>query len=335
MNSISQILEELSSNSSLFFPWLMYLGIFGLLVFLLYLLFSLSDKESRAGISFIISLLVIFVFIFFGELKPALYARLYKSTYQPKPAPAQTVIAKVEEAETIAPAPSPPKPKEIPKPKEKPKLQEKPKPITVPETPKPAPKPGLAIITEKPKEKPKPTPPPAPTPPPKPKEKPKPKPKTTPARTAPSGVVRMKISPTSAGTGKINITIRGPIVEVSKTHKPYAHLMIVLDGKYALVIQPTRYREQKKENEFGEEVLTSVTYFWEKIYAGFDNVPAGPHSVMIDVSLESPQVHKNKMVGSGNLNNDWNGFVQVSEGKTTTLVFGTKNWLTQELERIR
>jgi hypothetical protein len=116
---------------------------------------------------------------------------------------------------------------------------------------------------------------------------------------------------------------------------PTAHLMIILDSKYAIIVLPTRANEQKKENEFGEQVTNSVTYFWENVHAAFDGVPPGPHSVMIDVSLEAPAAHKAKMVGSGNLNNAYNGFAQVTDGGVVQMVFGAKNWMSQELERIR
>ena len=323
MNNFEQIFANLSSSNSPLFPWIIYIGILGILILFFYILFALIDKESRARLGIIISLLVILGLIFLGEGKPLLSARKFQPVKKVQPRPKPEPLAKAEEPKP--PPPPPPEPKEEPKPV----------PVTVPEKPKPAPKPGLAIITEKPKPEPKPAPapPPPPKPEPKPQPKPAPKPKEKPPATSPGKGIRMTVS--NYGTGTINIEVRGPILEVSKTHQPYAHLMIVLDGKYALVVPPTRYREQKKENEFGEEELTSVTYFWEKIKAGFDKVPQGPHSLMIDVSLESPQVHKSKMIGSGNLENDWNGFIQVSEHQTSTLVFGTKNWLTQELERIR
>ena len=137
------------------------------------------------------------------------------------------------------------------------------------------------------------------------------------------------------GTGTVDIEIRGPILEVNKAQAPGAHLMIILDGKYAIVVLPTRYNEQKKDNEFGESVVSSVTYFWEGVHAAFDNVPAGPHSVMIDASLEAPGPHRSKMVGSENTQNAYNGFTQVPDGGVASMVFGAKNWMSQELERIR
>ena len=145
----------------------------------------------------------------------------------------------------------------------------------------------------------------------------------------------MSVSSSTSGTGRVDIDIHGPIVEITKAQVPTVHMMVILDGKYALTILPSRYNEQKKETRSGDATITSVTYFWENVHAGFDNVPAGPHSVMIDVSQEGPQTHKSKMIGSNNLDNDYNGFTQVTEGQISQMVFGTKNWMSQELDRIR
>ena len=145
----------------------------------------------------------------------------------------------------------------------------------------------------------------------------------------------MAVSQSTSGVGTVDIAIRGPIIETSKTATPNAHLMIVLDSKYTIVVLPTRANEQKKENEFGEQVTSSVTYFWENVHAAFDGIPPGPHSVMIDVSLEAPAAHKARMIGAANLDNDYNGFAQVTDGGVVQMVFGAKNWMSQELERVR
>jgi hypothetical protein len=41
------------------------------------------------------------------------------------------------------------------------------------------------------------------------------------------------------------------------------------------------------------------------------------------------------MIGPESTKNDWNGFVDVLAGQTTTVVFGGKNWMSQQLDRLR
>jgi len=308
------------------------LGLLGLIVLVILMILALARKEHRASQGIGLGLIIFLILLAMLEAPAILKARFSK----PKPVetrvaaeqPAQPEIPPQPAATVEQPAPAPAPPVlEQPKPVEKPKPA--PAPVAVPAPPPP--KPTVTIVQEQPKPAAVPTP--AAPPPPAPKPKPVEPPPV--ARTAPGGGHRMAVSANPAGTGRIDIEIRGPILETAKSQAPAAHLMIILDNEHALIIPPTRYTEQKKENEFGEQVTSSVTYFWEGIQAGFDNVAMGPHSIMIDFSLESPQTHKAKMVGAENLQNDFNGFAQVPEGAAAQMVFGTKNWMTQELERIR
>jgi len=340
-------------NTENFSSLMLYLGVLGVIALVVFMILSFLKKESNSLAGILLSMIIfaIFLGVFEGPKiiqakfkKPAEIAMTESKPTTPEPVPSQT--AESAPVEPSAPAEPPaPEPAPMPSPEPEPvKTQPaptppKPGPTIVPEQVKPQPIPSPAPKPVQPAPAPAPTQPAPVAPTPAPTPTPAPAPATAseapPPKTAPSGTHRMKIMPTAGGTGTIEISIKGPILEVAKEHKPSAHLMIVLDGKYALVILPTRSNEQKKENEFGESVLVSVTYFWEGVYAGFDNVPAGPHSVMIDVSLEGPETHKAKMTGSGNLDNDWNGFVTVPNGGSAQLVFGAKNWVNQELERIR
>ncbi len=311
---------------------MLFLGLLGLITFLVFMILSFLKKESNGKTGVLISI-ILFILLLLGLEGPGMikaqFAGKPVELAQKPPEPAEPV-----HGQTVA-EPAPPEPTPAPAPEPEKPVLEPVKPAPEPEKPTPLPLPKPEPV--KPVPVPVPTPAPLPTPVPKPvptpQPQPTPAPAPTPPKTAPGGAHRTKIM--AGGGGTVNIEIRGPILEVAKEQKSSAHLMVVLDGKYALVIMPTRFQEQKKENEYGETKLTSVTYFWEKVYAGFDNVPAGPHSVMIDVSLEGPETHKAKMAGSGNLDNDYNGFVQVKEGDTLQMVFGSKNWMSQELEKIR
>jgi hypothetical protein len=318
-----------------------YLGLLGLVLSVILVVLALAGKEDRAPMGLGIGVIIFIICLGVFELPGVVKAHFNK--------PKQVAIAEPAPTPPVQPAPVPEQPTpqpqtqatvtEQPKPVEQPPQQ--PVPVPAPEQPAPKPKPGL-IVTEQPKPTPTPTPAPTPvtapqpipTPTPTPTPKPAPKPVETPAppRTAPGGGHRMSVG---GGTGTVDIEIRGPILEVAKAQASGAHLMIILDGKYALVVLPTRYNEQKKENEFGESVVSTVTYFWEGIHAAFDNVPPGPHSIMIDASLEPPGTHRAKMVGSENTQNAYNGFAQVPDGGTASMLFGAKNWMSQELERIR
>ena len=197
--------------------------------------------------------------------------------------------------------------------------------VTPPPAPKPEPvvKPLPAPTPAAPPPAPKPTPPPAPVGPPPPKS-------------APASGIRVAVASASATSGNLEIQIQGPLLEIVKEHKPEAHLMMVVDGKYKQVLVPTRIKEDRARGELsGEGPVTAINYFWENVSVTFENLPAGPHSVMIDVSLEDPATHFSKMVGSQSTQNDWNGFVDVSAGQTVTIVFGGKNWMSQQLDRLR
>jgi len=321
MSQLSSLANQMAPGNPEF-PVALYLGFLGIISLLIILILSLSGKEERSSWAMMFSLVLVLVFMGFMELPSWIKTRFPTLPQIEREKPPE--VAQVQPAETITP----------PSPAPEPVVPEKPAPA--PEKPaQPAPKPEPA---PKPVAQPAPKPivsePVKPEPAPQPKPQPKP-PETPPPKTAPSGMHRMTIAQSPQGTGSIDIEIKGPILETSKTREPYAHLMIILDGKWALVIPPTRFKEQTKENEFGEQVLTAVSYFWEGIKAGFDNVPPGPHLVLIDVSLESPSAHKSKMIGAGNLENDYNGSVMVSEGQHSLMGFGAKNWMTQELERIR
>lgn len=140
----------------------------------------------------------------------------------------------------------------------------------------------------------------------------------------------------SANSGNLLIEIKGPLLEIVKTPQPNAHLMIVVDGKYRQVIKPTRIREDRAATELGGPgPITAINYFWENVSLTVENLEAGPHSVMIDTSLEEPGTHFSSMTGPESVNNDWNGFVDISAGRTTTISFGGKNWMSQQLDRIR
>jgi hypothetical protein len=213
------------------------------------------------------------------------------------------------------------------------------RPAPVPVTPAPAPKPRPQPVTPAPA--PQPVKPPVATPAPKPAPaltpKPvEPAPAPAPPSTSPSTNLRVAVASPSATTGNLQIEIKGPLLEISKTHDKNAHLMIILDGKLQQVIPPTRYREDFVKTDMGEKgEVTSVTYFWENVVITFENLQAGPHSVMIDTALMGSASHRGQMIGPANLKNDWNGFVDVRAGQTTQLVFGGKNWMTQQLDRLR
>ncbi|GEM_PF-1611584 len=205
----------------------------------------------------------------------------------------------------------------------------RPRPAPVPVAPTPAPKPKPQPVSPPPKPAPIPVKPaPAPTP--------APAPRPSPPSTSPSTDLRVAVASPSATTGNLKIEVRGPLLEISKSHDKNAHLMIILDGKLQQVIPPTRYREDFVETDMGEKgQVTSVTYFWEKVVVTFENLQAGPHSVMIDTAFMESASHRIQMIGPANLKNDWNGFVDVKAGQTTQLVFGGKNWMTQQLDRLR
>jgi hypothetical protein len=342
MNGLENIANE--TNGSV----IIYMGLLGLIMLVVLLYLALTGRESKTPLGLGVGVGVFIFLLALIEIPGAIKANFNRSVPQPGP------IAQVPtKPESVKPTPQPqetvnthPTPQPVPQPVTtiaQPAIPPGQKPgmtvIAEPTKPTPTPQPTpITVPTPTPAPTPTPTPTPAPvqpTPQPQPTPEPAPTPAPEPPRTAPGGGYRANVSSSSSGTGRVEIDIHGPIVEVSKTQVPTAHLMIVLDGKYSLTILPTRYNEQKKESHLGSPTVTSVTYFWENIHAGFDNVPAGPHSVMIDISMEGPSTHKSKMIGSNNLDNDYNGFTQVTEGQASVMVFGTKNWMSQELERIR
>ena len=155
-------------------------------------------------------------------------------------------------------------------------------------------------------------------------------------KTAPAGGIRLAVASPSATAGHLQVQVQGPLLKTVKVHQPQAHLMIVVDGKYRQVIGPTRIKEDRAAGELGVGgPITAINYFWEGVSVTFENLTAGPHSVMIDNSLDDPATHFAKMIGSESTKNDWNGFVDVSAGQTTTIVFGGKNWMSQQLDRLR
>jgi len=181
------------------------------------------------------------------------------------------------------------------------------------------------------------TAPPPPEPAPEPARQPEPQPEPEPARPAPRPQPEQPIRTTSApasGSGTLEIRIKGPVLETTKTPSSTPHILIVVDGKLAETIKPTRVSEQRLDNQPGGELL-NVTYFWEGVYVAFTNLSAGPHSVMIDTSLDGYRQHKSSMTGSGQTQNDWNGFVDIKAGQTATLQFGTKTWMGGKLERLQ
>ncbi len=195
-----------------------------------------------------------------------------------------------------------------------------PQPVTTPE-PEPAP-----VVVPQPQ--PMPAPPPV-TP------QPKPAPTPSPPTTSPSTNLRVAVASPSATTGNLRIEINGPLLETSKTHVPDAHMMIIVGGKVQQTIPPTRFREDPLKDDTGEKVgIVSVTYFWENVVVTFENLQAGPVSVMIDTALIDKSTHRANMIGPQNTKNDWNGFIDVKAGQTSRLVFGGKNWMSQQLDKL-
>ena len=342
MNGLNNIAASGSGHA------IAYLGILGLLLTIILTILALIHKEDRAPYGLGLGVIIFILMVAGLELPGVVKARFNKpaqvaQTTQPaEPAPEPTPQPAPEQpapqpAQTVAEQPAPEQPAQPAQP-----AQPVAVPVPVPQPAPPNQKPGGLQIQEQPKPQPaKPVPAPAAPPPAQPQPQPKPAvptpqpaPAPEPPRTAPGGGHRMAVSTATSGVGTVDIAIHGPIIETTKEVTPNAHLMIILDSKYTIVVLPTRANEQKKENEFGEQVINSVTYFWENVHAAFNNVPPGPHSVMIDASLEAPATHKSKMVGSGNVQNSYNGFAQVTDGGVVQMVFGAM-LMNQELERIR
>jgi hypothetical protein len=348
-------------SKPIFSDLMLYLPVFGLLIAVVVLLSLLFQRErlivpgNITGI--VVFLIAAVVFEYSAELRSAI--EKYWAPEQPVPAAAPEKVTQAPEPEPEAEEPVPEKPKEErPAPSSK-KLvaldrsiledqpeEEKPSGLSiireparpapsprVPARPAPAPRPSPTPVVPKepePKEEPL-----VVTPPPQPKPTPK-QPPPQPAPTSRTNNYQVAVSSPSATTGNIRIEIHGPLLEISKSHSPDAHLMIILDRKIQQVIPPTRDRPDYIETDMGKKgQLTSVTYFWEDVVVNFKNLQQGPHSVMIDTALVAPGSHRSQMIGPKNLENDWNGFVDVTAGKTTPLVFGGKNWMTQQLDRLR
>ncbi len=146
-----------------------------------------------------------------------------------------------------------------------------------------------------------------------------------------------EVASASGGTA-LKIVISGPLLETSKSgQSSSAHLLILVDRKYQRVIRPTRVKEDTSKKEgllVNREKLIAVNYFWEGVTVVFNELEPGSHSIMIDTDLGSSGSHKSKMMASMD-NNDWNGFINLNAGQTTTLVFGGKNFMTGQLDRLR
>jgi hypothetical protein len=342
----------------------LYLPVLGLTL-LCVVMISLSLRRERwiipgtlAGL--LVSLAAFGLVEYRDQLNSALARRPAPVAPAPAPAPVPEVTAPAEPV----PPPEPPRPasppvqpvpptpklisvdpnqiKNLPKPAAGPgdlkTIRETPAPTTPPPAPPPAPAPKPVAVA---------TPPPAPAPAPKlePVVTPLPAPKPTPPpapvgppppKTAPANGIRLAVAGASATSGHLQVQIQGPLLEIVKEHNQNAHLMLVVDGKYKQVIAPTRIKEDRAHTELGGSgQITAINYFWENVSVTFENLDAGAHSVMIDVSLEDPSTHFSKMVGSESTKNDWNGFVDVVAGQTTTIVFGGKNWMSQQLDRLR
>ncbi|MFO8058472.1 MAG: hypothetical protein R6V10_14375, partial [bacterium] len=139
--------------------------------------------------------------------------------------------------------------------------------------------------------------------------------------------------PARSGSANLTVKIRGPIVETAKEPRRNAHINIILDGKHVRTVRPTRTKEDKNRNT-GE--VTAITYFWENVSVSFKNLDPGWHIVQIDTSLEDPSSHRAAMLSSsGQVNNDYNGQIDLKAGRTSTMVFTTKNWNTGQLIRSR
>ena len=100
------------------------------------------------------------------------------------------------------------------------------------------------------------------------------------------------------------------------------------------ILTPTETEEQRQDNN-PSGALLAVTYFWKNLTIVFADLEPGWHMAMIDTSLDNPRTHQSSMVGSGQNENDWNGSVEIKAGQTTTIEFGTKNWLNGQLTRLR
>jgi len=344
----------------------LYLPLFGLLV-LFVVLFSLTLRRERWLLPGTLAGVVVSLFVFgLVEYQGRLHAAL-----QPKPAPVGAQVPSPAQP-SVPPAPEPvkeepvqpePPPAAAPKP-ERPKLipvdpskigLAQPareagdlKTIREAPAPKPAPvaAPAPAPVTPSPAPSPKPEPVGARVPPPAqpsvpaappPKPAPPPQPIGPPAPgTAPASGLRLAVASPSANSGNLLVEIKGPLLEIVKSHQPNAHLLIVVDGKYRQVIKPTRIKQDRATTELGQAgPVTAINYFWENVSITFENLPAGPHSVMIDASLDDAGSHFSAMTGAESTKNDWNGFVDISPGQTATIVFGGKNWMSQQLDRLR
>jgi hypothetical protein len=130
----------------------------------------------------------------------------------------------------------------------------------------------------------------------------------------------------SGGNGTLVITISGPLVETSQTPVSSPNILVILDGKKVNVASPSRVTEKHQQDDPGLPLL-AVTYFWENITFTFPNIEAGWHVIMLDTSLEDPRSHQARMIGSQD-QNDYNGAVEIKAGKTTTMTFGAKNFMT-------
>jgi hypothetical protein len=186
-----------------------------------------------------------------------------------------------------------------------------------PETTKPAKRDSARPKTIRPV----PVAPPKPTPPP-------PKPTAPPPKPTPPPKEVARNFPSAGGSGTLVIKIVGPLIETSQgSPADYAHILVILDGRKVELKPPTRTTENRQEDS-PNGVLLAVTYFWENLTITFNNIEAGWHMVLIDTALDSPRSHQQRMIGSGQVDNDYAGAVEIKAGRTTTMQFSTKHFMT-------
>ncbi len=136
------------------------------------------------------------------------------------------------------------------------------------------------------------------------------------------------MSPSSTGSGRLVVNVKGPVVETSKKPASNPHILIIIpDSRRVEILSPSRISEQHRDDD-PQQKLLAVTYFWENLSVTFDKLEPGWHVVMLDTSLQDPRSHQSMMTGSrGQTENDWNGTVEIKAGKTTTVTFHQKDFL--------
>jgi len=327
-------MESIPHTASIIITGLPLVGL-GVLAVVLLALAAGRERIIIPGTVMVVLLVAGFAAAF--EYRAQLALLLERAREKPEPLPREAVAPSLEPVPLLEYLPA--EPEEKPEPEQKPEWipaarkeseQDRPRRRTVVVSPARREKPPAVSLPVQPPPQPRPQPEPQPEPRPGPKpppKKPEPKPQAPAPAPEPAFVAPPSPGPVRSGSGRLVITIKGPVVETAKQQADNPHILVLVpDSRHVKSFPPTRISEQRQDNDPNGELL-AITYFWEDLTVTFDGMEAGWHVVMIDTALESPGSHQAQMTGTGQSRNDWNGTVEIKAGQTTTVFFRQKDFL--------